>query len=75
LNIGKFIEQKYHLDPILRPYIKGLWFHVCPTTPNKFKLAKDYHDNELFINRRIVHDNINEIIDFIKMNPNVEINY
>jgi organic radical activating enzyme len=72
---GLFMEKKYHLDPILRPYINGIWLHVCQK-PGKFKIDYDeYNDDELFINKGIVHDNIDDMVDFIKMNPQIEFNY
>lgn len=71
---GKFMEMKYHLDPVLRPYIKGLWYHVYPE-PKNIKLNIDYHDNDIFINRGIVHDNIDEIIEFIEINAHIKLNY
>lgn len=71
---GLFMDKGYHLDPILRPYINGLWVHVHPK-PGKFKIDYDYNDDEIFVNKGIVHDDIDDMIDFIKMNPQIEFNY
>jgi len=71
---GLFMEKKYHLDPILRPYISGLWYHIHPK-PGNFKIDYDYIDDDIFINRGIVHDNADEMVDFIKSNPQIEFNY
>ena len=71
---GKFMENNYHTDPIIRPYIKGLWYHVCPE-PGKFKISHNYEDDKILINKGIVHNNINEIIAFINMNENIEFGY
>jgi len=71
---GKFMENGYHLDKILRPYIKGLWYHVHPE-PGKFKVSYNYQDDEILINKGIVHNNINDIIDFINLNRNIEFGY
>jgi hypothetical protein len=71
---GLFMDKGYHLDPILRPYIDGLWVHVHQK-PGNFKIDYDYHDDEIFVNKGIVHDDIQDMIDFIKMNPQIEFNY
>lgn len=70
---GLFMDKGYHLDPILRPYIEGIWWHVHPE-PNG-KIYYDWNDDEIFINKGITYDNINHIVAFCESNPNIQINY
>lgn len=71
---GKFMENNYHQDPILKPYIKAIWHHVHPE-PKGFRMEKDYEDSEIYINKGIVHNNINEMVDFIKVNNHIDFGY
>jgi len=71
---GEFLKRGYHLDEKIRPYIREVQWHLCQD-PGDYKLEVDYNDNELFINKGIVHSNVDEIIAFIKQNPHIEFNY
>jgi organic radical activating enzyme len=70
---GVFMDKGYHHDPEIRPFIKEIQWHVHPK-PHKVKV-KDYIDSEIFINKGIVHDNVQEMIDFINENKHIEFNY
>lgn len=71
---GKFMEQGYHIDPVLRPYIKEIYYHIHPR-PKNFKIDYDWIDNDIFINKGIVSDNADDMINFIKRNPDIKFNY
>ena len=70
---GLFMEKGYHLDPVIRPYIDGIWWHVHPEP--KGKIDYDWNDDEIFINKGITHDNAQEMVDFCEANPNIQMNY
>lgn len=71
---GKFLEKGYHLDKRIRPYIREIQWHVCQDVGD-YKLEVDYNDDEIFINKGIVHSDIQEMVAFIKRNPHIEFNY
>ena len=71
---GKFLEKRYHLDPIIRPYITEIFYHVHPD-PKGFKIDYDYNDDDIFINKGIVHDDIDEMVEFIKINSHIQFSY
>lgn len=71
---GLFLENNYHKDEVIRKYTKEIWWHYHPK-PGRFKVSYDFFDEEIPIVRGIVHDNIEEIIDFLKINSDVEFGY
>lgn len=71
---GEFLEREYHLDKRIRPYIREIQWHLCQD-PGNYKLRVDYNDDEIFINKGIVHTDIDETIAFVKQNPHIEFNY
>jgi organic radical activating enzyme len=71
---GTFLSKKTHLNKKIRPYIKSIMWHMTDNFDKK-NIIKDYHDNEIFISRGIVHNNINEIVDFLKTNNHILFDY
>ena len=71
---GKFLERGYHKDPIIRPYIKEIQWHVYPH-PKGVKIDVDYEDPVIFINKGIVGDNADDMVAFCEANPNIRLNY
>jgi len=71
---GLFLERGYHLNHRIRPYVKEVQWHLCDR-PGDYKLNLDYNDNNIFINKGIVHDNVDEIAAFISRNPHIQFNY
>jgi len=71
---GEFLKRGYHLDEDIRRYIKEVQWHLCPS-PGNYKLDVDYNDDGLFINKGIVHTDIDEMVMFIKQNPQISFNY
>lgn len=71
---GMFLKKGYHLDERIRPYIREVQWHLTPH-PKDFMLDVDYNDDNLFINKGIVHSDMDEIIAFIKHNHHITFNY
>jgi len=71
---GLFMERGYHLNERIRPYLREIMWHVCDK-PGDYKLEVDYNDDDLFINKGIVHDDISNIVTFIRRNPHITFNY
>ena len=71
---GKFMEREYHKDPILRPYINEILWHVCPN-PSTAKVSVDYNDDEIFINKGVVFTNEDYIEDFFKVNEHITFDF
>ena len=71
---GLFLEKGYHLRERIRPYIREILWHVCDK-PGDYKIDVDYNDNDIFINKGIVHSSIDEIAKFIERNPQISFNY
>lgn len=70
---GEFLRRGYHLDKTLRPYMGDILWHV--SNDFKSKLLVDYNDDELRISKGIVHDNIDEIVNFVKENDHIMFDY
>lgn len=70
---GEFFKRGYHLDDKIRPYIAAILWHVT----NDFKtiIETDYKDDKIHISRGIVHNNEDEIVDFIKLNKHITFDY
>lgn len=71
---GLFLAKKYHLDPVIRPRIREIQWHVIDH-PRDIKIDVDYEDDEIFINKGIVGDNAQGMVDFCAANPNIRMNY
>jgi len=71
---GEFLKRNYHHDHIIRPLIKEIQWHVYPK-PTGVKINVDYNDPDIFINKGIVGNNIDEMVDFCEANPDIQINY
>jgi organic radical activating enzyme len=69
---GLFLEKEYHLDDKIRPYIGGIMWHV---TDDFKSTVVDYNDDDIFISRGIVHNDMNEMIEFIKTNSHILFDY
>jgi hypothetical protein len=57
---GMFLDKGYHLDPEIKPYIKEIFLHL------DMKNKRNYVDD---VKKGIVHNDLDEMIDFIKNNP------
>ena len=73
ISTNGLIMERGWLNGELTPYINEIMWHVCEA-PNDFEV-KDYENDDVFINRGIVHDNITEIQKFIGRNPHIDFNY
>lgn len=71
---GLFLDKKYHLDPVIRPRIREVQWHVIDH-PRKIKIDVDYHDDEIFINKGIVGKDAQGMVDFCEANPDIQMNY
>jgi organic radical activating enzyme len=71
---GLFLKKKYHLDPVIRPLIREIQWHVIDY-PRSININEDYNDDDIFINKGIVGDNSKGMVDFCEANPNIQINY
>ena len=57
---GMFLDRGYHFDPEIEPYIKEIFLHL------NMKNKKNYVGHN--IKKGIVHDNMDEMIAFIRSN-------
>jgi len=57
-----------------KKYIDIVQWHVTPT-PMKSLLIPDVNHDELFISKGIVHDDIDDMVEFIKSNKNIQFHY
>jgi MoaA/NifB/PqqE/SkfB family radical SAM enzyme len=64
---GKFLENKHHLNPVISPYIKQIWYHV-----NTDGLIK-YDDNRVVYG--LVHNDIDDIVNFVKCHEDIHFGY
>lgn len=71
---GLFLEKGYHKDKVVRKYVKRILWHLCES-PGKFKLNKTYNDDEIFISKGIVHNNIYDMLKFIEVNNDILFDY
>jgi len=69
---GKFMENGYHLNPKIRPYISAIFFHYYDFSGRE---VKDYDDDDIPILRGITHNNIDEMVYFIKQQSDVIFDY
>jgi hypothetical protein len=69
---GMFMEKGYQHDPEIKPYIKEIQWHVHPS-PKGGIVVKDWIDDN--INKGIVYDNADDMVEFIKTNSNITFNY
>lgn len=70
---GEFLKRGYHLDEKIRPFIGAILWHVSTNFASKIDV--DYNDEEIFISRGIVHNDLDEMVNFIKINPNITFDY
>jgi organic radical activating enzyme len=71
---GLFLEKGYHHDPIIRSRIREVQWHVFDH-PRGVKIDVDYNDDEIFINKGIVGQDAQGMVDFCESNPNIQMNY
>lgn len=71
---GKFLERGYNNDKVIRPLIKEIYYHVYPD-PKKVKIEYKKYDDKIPIKNGIVHNNIEDMIDFIRINENIFFDY
>lgn len=69
---GMFMENGYHKNPFIRPYIASIMYHVYDFMYPS--VITDYED-DIPILRGIVHDNIDAMVNFIKANPEMIFDY
>ena len=70
---GLFLENSYHLKPSIRPYIKEIMWHLYESPTNI--AIPDYIDDELTITRGIVHDHVQDMVNFIRRNGHMTFDY
>ena len=69
---GEFLDRGYHLDEKIRPYISVILWHLT----NDFDITiDDFKDDKIPISRGIVHNNIEEMRDFINRHPHIIFDY
>lgn len=71
---GVFLNKKMHLNEKIRPYIKMIQWHVFPN-PNGDAYVENIKDKGIIITRGIVHDDADEMIDFLNNNKHLYIEY
>ena len=71
---GVFLNKKIHLNEKIRPYIKMIQWHVYPN-PHGDVQIENIKDSGIVITRGIVHDNMDEMIDFINANKHIYFEY
>jgi hypothetical protein len=71
---GEFIKRGLHRNKNIKPYIKLIQWHIHPK-PNGNILIEDINDSNFYISKGIVHDNKQEMIDFINTNKHIQFDY
>lgn len=64
---GKFLENHHHLNPVISPYIRQIWYHV-----NTYGVTK-YDDDRVVYG--LVHNDIDDIVDFVKWHNDIPFGY
>lgn len=72
---GVFLEKEYHKDEMIRSYIQTIHWHLCPDLYNWKRFDVEYTDDEIPISRGIVHDNLDDIKNFIRVNDHILFDY
>lgn len=70
---GLLLGKEYHLMPHIRPYIKDIVLHLCDR-PGAYSIP-DYADDVLPIIRGIVHNDIQDMVNFIVTNEHITFDY
>lgn len=70
---GLFLEKEYHLMPQIRPYIQNILWHVYDK-PGAYSVP-DFRDKDMDIIRGIVHNNVTDMINFIRYNDHITFDY
>jgi hypothetical protein len=70
---GLFLKRGYHLDEKIRPFIGMIMWHVATDLTSKIEV--DYNDDDLFISKGIVHNDVDEIVTFLKENDHILFDY
>lgn len=68
---GEFLRRKYHLDKDIRPFIELIMWHVS----DDMSAAVNDYKNDMPISKGIVHDNVDEMVEFIKRNDHINFDY
>jgi hypothetical protein len=71
---GEFLKRGYHKLAEIRQHLGVIMWHVADLK-NSPDLVEDYHDEEMPISRGIVHDDINEILEFVRKNNHILFDY
>jgi organic radical activating enzyme len=70
---GMFIEKGYHENEKIKPYINSIFFHYYDFYTDN--TIKNYILKDIPVLRGIVHNNVDEIVSFIKKNNDVIFDY
>jgi len=70
---GEFLKKGYHLDEKIRPYVGYIMWHVTDDINSTVEV--DYNDDEIFISKGIVHNDVDEIVEFLKRNSHITFDY
>ena len=70
---GEFLKNEYHHDKLIRQYLGPILWHV--TDDFKSNLTVDYNDDEIHISKGIVHNNVDEIVNFVRENDHIIFDY
>lgn len=69
---GLFLDRGYHKDPVIREYIKQIFWHVNPTCD--LRPITDFHDEDIKIVRGVVHKD-KETLESFNNYTNLNIEY
>lgn len=69
---GKFFDNKYHKDDLIRKYIKEIYWHVIDIPRDIY--INDYQ-SDIKIKRGIVGENVIDIVSFLKSNDHIIFDY
>jgi molybdenum cofactor biosynthesis enzyme MoaA len=67
---GIFLNKKMHLNEKIRPYIKMIQWHIKPEV-----YVENIKDSGIIITRGIVHNDADEMIEFLNNNKHLYIEY
>jgi hypothetical protein len=71
---GEFLKREYNHCPDIRKYLGTIMWHVKDVI-YPAEVVDDYSDPEIHISRGIVHNNVDEIVNFICTNHHILFDY
>ena len=71
---GEFLRRGYHHCPDIRKHLGTIMWHVKDDI-FPAEVIDDYHDPDIHISRGIVHNNVDEIVNFVCTNHHILFDY